>query len=89
MGKDKRDKVILVLIVVIVLLAGFLSYLFLIRPALSGLVAQGQSQGVEYAITYLAQQLIECPSTGVPLTYQNQTMNLVALECYQQGSATE
>jgi hypothetical protein len=86
MGKDKRDKVILALVVVVILLAGFLSYLFLVQPALSGLVAQGQNEGVEYAIAYLAQQLVQCPSTGVPITYQNQTMNLVALECYQEAA---
>jgi len=86
MGKDKRDKIILALLIAVVLLLGFLGYLFLIQPALSGLVSQGQTEGMEYAITYIAQQAATCNT--VPLTVENQTINLVAVECLQQEQAS-
>jgi hypothetical protein len=86
MGKDKRDKLILVLLIAVILLLAFLGYLFLIRPAISNYVVRVQNEGVEYAIYTLMYQASQCPSTGVPLTYQNKTINLVALECYSSGA---
>jgi hypothetical protein len=87
MVKEKRDILVLSLVIVVVLLLGFLAYLFLISPALSGLVNQGQTEGYQYAILSIAQQAATCPTDGVPLTVGNQTMTLVALECYQQQAA--
>ena len=88
MVKEKRDILVIGLIVVVVLLLGFLAYLFVVRPALNGLVTQGQNQGYQYAILSIAQQAATCPTTGVPLTVGNQTISLVALECYQQQANT-
>lgn len=82
MGKDKRDRLIFALVVVVVLLLGFLGYLFLIRPALSGLVVEGQNQGVQYTVVSIAQQAATCKT--VPLTLGNETMELVWVKCLQQ-----
>jgi hypothetical protein len=86
MGKDKRDKLILALLVVVVLLLGFLGYLFLLKPALSGLVVQGQTQGVQYTVLQIAQQASTCKTVSLPVG--NQTMDLIWVKCLQQTAST-
>lgn len=83
--KDKRDFLILALGVVIVALLLVVLYVFVVQPKLNGLVTQGQTEGYQYAILSIAQQAATCQS--VPLTVGNQTINLVALECYQNQEA--
>lgn len=85
MKKDRRNILILILILVIVLLLGLISYALLIRPALSGLVIEGQNQGYSYAIASLIQEAATCQP--VPVTFGNQTINLIAMECLQQQSS--
>ena len=87
MVKDKRDKLVLALIVVIVLLMGVLGYLFLIKPAISGFVTSNQNQGVQYTIAAIAQQAATCKQVSLPLG-GNQTMNLIWVNCLQQQPAT-
>ena len=87
MGKDKRDKLILALVIVVLVLLAVVGYIFLIKPAISGFVVSSQTQGVQYAILSIMQQAAKCDSSGVPLTYQNQTIHLVALECYKSAPA--
>jgi hypothetical protein len=86
MGKDKRDRVIFALVVAVVLLLGFLGYLFLLRPALSGLVVQGQNQGMQYTVLSIAQQAATCKTVSLPVG--NQTMDLVWVKCLQQPAST-
>ena len=87
MVKEKRDILVLSLVIALVLLLGFLGYLFVISPALNGLVTRGQTEGYQYAVLTIAQQAAACPTAGVPLAVGNTTMSLVALECYQQQAA--
>lgn len=82
MVKEKRDILVMSLVIVVVLLLGFLAYLFLINPALNGLVTRGQNEGYQYAMLSLAQQAATCQQ--VPLTIGNQTITLFAVECLQQ-----
>jgi len=82
MVKDKRDKLVLALIVVIVLLIGVLGYLFLIKPAISGFVVSNQNQGVQYAILSIAQQAATCKTVSLPVG--NQTMDIIWVKCLQQ-----
>jgi flagellar basal body-associated protein FliL len=84
MAKNKKNLLVIALVVVVVLLVGFLGYLFLIRPALSGLVTQGYNQGYQTAVLTVAQQTAQCPTAGVPLTIGDQKITLFAAECYQQ-----
>jgi hypothetical protein len=86
MGKDKKDKVILALIVTIALLLGVLSYLFLIRPAVSGYAVEMQTEGVQYAILSIAQQASTCQTVKLPVG--NQTMELVWTKCLEQQKTT-
>ncbi len=89
--KNEKNRLVLILILVIVVLLGVISYTFLIRPALSGYTINAQNQGIQYGyqqtISAIMQQAAQCPTTGVPLTFGNVTINIVALECYSQQSA--
>jgi hypothetical protein len=87
MGKDKRDKMILALVIVVLLLLGVVGYIFLIKPAISGFVTSNQNQGVQYAILAIAQQAATCKTVSLPLG-ENQTMDIVAVKCLQQAAAT-
>ena len=72
----------MLIIIVIVLLLGVISYAFLLRPALNSYVIKSQNQGVQYALLSIMQQAATCQT--VPLTFGNQTINIVAVECLQQ-----
>ncbi|VVB82274.1 Uncharacterised protein [uncultured archaeon] len=82
MAQDKKNFLVLALVIGIVVLLGVLAFIFLVNPALNGLVVQGQTQGYNYAILTIAQQVATCKP--VPLTIGNQTINLIAVECLQQ-----
>lgn len=45
MKRDRKDVLILVLVLVIVILIGVVGYVFLVSPALNGLVIKGYNQG--------------------------------------------
>jgi hypothetical protein len=45
------------------------------------------NQGAEYAIIQIAQNAATCQQ--VPLTIENQTINLIAVECLQQAAEQE
>lgn len=84
MIKEKKDVLVIGLIVVVVILLGIILYTFVIIPRLNSLVVTGQNQGVEYAVGTIFQQATSCNT--VPLTYNNQTINLIAVECLQQAA---
>lgn len=83
--KDKRDLLILLLGIVAVALLLVVAYVFFVRPALNGLVVQGQNEGMQYAVLYIAQQAATC--NAVPLSVgENQTINLIAVECLENSN---
>lgn len=75
--------VIGILLLIIVVLIGFLVYAFAIRPAITGYMAEKQFEGFEYALVSIMQQAATCQP--VPLTYNNQTINMIWVECLQQA----
>jgi len=79
---DKKKVLITILIAIIVVLAAILVYIFLIRPSITGYTIEKQNQGIEFAIVSIMQQAATCQP--VPLTFGNQTINLIAVECLQQ-----
>ncbi len=83
MKQDKNKIIILSLIVIVTLLLGIIGYTFFISPAVNGLVVQGQNQGIQYTIYSIAQRAATCQQ--VPLQVENQTINLIAVECLQQA----
>jgi hypothetical protein len=68
---------------VVVALLIFVAYVFLINPALNGLVVKGYDIGKGEVISSIVEYTKTCQSP-LPLTsYNNETVNLVAVECYQ------
>ncbi len=80
--KDKTKLLVVVLFVVIVILLGIILYALVLKPVISGYVIRTQNEGYQYAILQIMQQAAQCQQ--VPLTFGNQTINLVAVECLQQ-----
>ncbi len=80
LGQNKR--IIWILISVIIALSLLLIYLLAIRPAISGYIINAQNQGYAAAVISIMQQAVTCQT--VPLTFGNQTINLIAIECLQQ-----
>ena len=79
MKANKTKVLIFSLVLVIVLLLLVIAYTFVVRPAISGHIIQAQNQGVQLAFLSIMQQAAKCQS--VPLTYGNQTINIVAVKC--------
>lgn len=77
--KDKRDVLILILILVVVALLLALAYIFLVKPALNGLVVEGYYIGQEEAVSSIIQYAKTCQQ--LPLTYNNETVNIIAVNC--------
>ena len=78
--------VIAILIVLVVLLAG---YVVMDRISQArekeklGIFQQGIAYGYEQAVVQLMQQAATCQQ--VPVSFENQTLNLVAVECLEQN----
>ena len=79
MEKMGNNRLILVLILVIVVLLGFVGYMFLLRPAITGNAIRLQNEGVTYAVAAIMQQVATCQP--VPLTFEDQTINVIAVGC--------
>ncbi len=81
MGKDKRDRLIIALVVVVILLLGFVAYLFLIKPAVSGYLVKVYNQGQVDAITAVLTEVQKSGYVQIPVG-ENQSVVLVP---YQQS----
>jgi CHASE3 domain sensor protein len=81
MAKEKRDILVIALIVVVVLLLGFISYTFLIKPALNaqviGWANKGYSQAQVDMINSMLSQLQQKGYVLLPTGNGNQTVALV------------
>lgn len=75
----KPKAVIITLILVIAVLAGLIIYLLAVRPAITGYVIRLQNEGYAFAFAQIMQQAATCQP--VPLTFGNQTINMIAIEC--------
>ncbi len=82
---NKKNVLITLLVAVIVVMAVILVYVFLIRPSVTGYTVEKQNQAIEFAVFSIMQQAATCQP--VPLTFGNQTINLIAIECLQQQPA--
>ncbi|MCK9567993.1 hypothetical protein M0R72_03495 [Candidatus Pacearchaeota archaeon] len=79
--KDKRDVLILILGLIVVALLLVLIYVFLVQPALNGLMVEGYYLGQEEAVSSIIEYAKTCQQ--LPLTYGNETINIIAVECIQ------
>jgi hypothetical protein len=77
--KDKRDLLIWILGIIVVGLLLLLAYIFLVKPALNGLVVEGYYMGQEEAVSSIIEYAKTCQQ--LPLTYANETVNLIAVNC--------
>lgn len=84
MKGDKKNILIYGLVAIIVILLLLVIYNFVIQPALNGLVVKGQTQGYNYAISALVQQVSSCNQVPIDVG-NNQTINIIAVECLQQS----
>ena len=77
----KKPKVVItILILVIVMLAGLIIYLLGVRPAISGYAVKLQNEGYAYAFALIMQQATTS-CQAVPLTFGNQTVQVINVEC--------
>ncbi|MFH1325536.1 MAG: hypothetical protein ABIH49_02070 [archaeon] len=79
MKENKRGLIIGILVLLVLLLGGLVVYSFALKPAISGYAINAQNQGVQYAVYSIMLEAAKCQP--VPLTFGNQTMNVVAVEC--------
>lgn len=77
----KENKTKLILILVIVALVIFIVSWILVRPAIINHNNKMRQQGIEYAVVSIMQQVATCQP--VPLTFENTTINVVAVDCLQ------
>ena len=86
MAKMNINVVMIVLVVLLVLALGYIGYdkynVWKQNRDLSNFQI-GAQYGYEQAITQLVQQVQTCQQ--VPILYNNQTINIIAVECLQQG----
>jgi hypothetical protein len=77
--KKKTRLIIGILIFVIIVLLSIIAYVFIVKPAINGLIVKGYNQGAQNVIIQIAQQATTCQQ--VPLVIGNQTINIVAVGC--------
>jgi len=80
---SKTNLIITVLALLVVILGGIVAYSFVAKPFITGYAVNAQNQGIELAVVSIMQQASSCQP--VPLTYGEQTINLIAVECLQQA----
>jgi hypothetical protein len=82
-GKMKNQKkLVLILVVLLVLTVGYITfdkYSNYNQEKNIGIYNQGAQYGYEQAIIQVAQQVATCQQ--IPLKVQNQTINIVAVDC--------
>jgi len=81
---DKKNVLMTLLIAIIVVMAAVLVYVFLIRPNITGYAVDRQREGYQIALFEILQVVTQCQTFPVAIG-ENQTINLIAVECLQQA----
>lgn len=80
---EKRKIIIPILIVVIIVFAGVISYLFIIKPTINGYIVkeykQGVKDGASQAVIYTMQEALKCKP--VLLYAGNFNMSVIWIDC--------
>jgi len=87
MKEDKSKILIAVLALLVLVLGTVVAYSFAVKPVINGYATNAQNQGVQYAVLSIMQEAAKCQQ--VPLTFGNQTINIVAVECLQNAQQTQ
>ncbi|HEA46382.1 MAG TPA: hypothetical protein ENH99_01220 [Candidatus Pacearchaeota archaeon] len=80
---DRNKLLVTFLVLVIVILVAIVAFTFLIKPAVTGYVVDKQIGAQNVLLNNIIAQAAQCQTVTLP--FGNQTINLVALECLQQG----
>lgn len=85
----KTSQIVTIVLAILLFLAlayiGYTQYAGWKQQTDVAIMQQGAQIGYEQAISQLYQGAAQCQQ--VPLTYRNQTINLIAVECLQQQAA--
>ena len=82
---DKRKVLMTILVIVIIILVAIIMYAFVIKPGVNSYVIKNQNIGynVGYQNTILTIMQRAASCQPVPLTYGNQTINIIDIKCLQ------
>jgi hypothetical protein len=84
MVKEKRDVLVIALIVVVVLLLGFISYTFIIQPAINAQVVGWANKGYNQAqVDMINSMLAQLQQNGYVLLPTGNGNQTIALVVYQ------
>jgi|WetSurMetagenome_2_1015567.scaffolds.fasta_scaffold11561_9 hypothetical protein len=87
MAKERKDVLVIALVVVIILLLGFISYIFLIQPAINAQVVSWANKGYNQAqvdmINSMLSQLQQKGYVLLPTGNGNETIALVVYQPQQ------
>jgi hypothetical protein len=85
MVKGKRDVLVISLVVIVLLLVGFISYMFLIKPAITANAINWANKGYNQAqIDMINSMLAQLQQNGYVLLPTGQENQTIALVPYQQ-----
>ena len=82
MGENKTGLIIVVLVLIVLILLGIVVYAFVINPAIDRYIISTQNQGAQLAVNYIADLAKQCQTVPINIG-ENQTINLIAIECLQ------
>ena len=88
MATNKSNIVMTIMVLVIVVLAAIVLYTLVVKPKVSGYAVEKQNEGAQIALGSILQVVANCQTFPVALS-ENQTINLVALECLQAPQGTQ
>jgi len=84
MAADKSKTLVTVLIVIVLVLLAIIAYAFLVSPKISGYSVNKQVEGYQIALSEIARVASQCQQS-IPIQIgENQTINLIAVECLPQ-----
>lgn len=81
-----KNSLIVFLIVVVLFLFGVIAYVFGVKPAINNYVIEKQTQGMDYALAIIVQQIQQNGHVKIPLG--NKTLILVPLQQQNTNSSS-
>ncbi|MDE1848753.1 MAG: hypothetical protein KGH55_01855 [Nanoarchaeota archaeon] len=85
--RTPKNRLVVILIAVIAVLALLVIYAFAIRPAVSGYTINAQNAGINYALSAIVSQVQQNGYAQIPVG--NQTLILVPYNAQAQASANQ
>ncbi len=82
-----KNKITISLIIIVILLVGFIVSILVVKPVVERRDDRIFNEGIRFAIGAVMQEVSTC--NMIPLTYDNQIINIVAVDCLNTESAEE